>query len=415
MPVVARQRTGRGQCRVEGLACSLPALGQVADPAAEPPRPAGVAAAAGFRPKQPASELPRFAAGEVRGEGAVRRVEDMVPLVEHVAGRHAPLLACAEGGARCLHHEQRMIGDHHVGAAGLSLALLDEAAAVMRAGAVDALAAPVCEAEGAAEAEQVGEPGGQVAAGHVAIPRGCRPAGHQAEGDALRGHQRATADRFLHVEQAEIVLAPLAQHDLLRLRLGLRVEPVELLVDLALEVARVRGEPDRALVALGPEAGRRDIAEGLADSGACFRQHHVGLLFRLHRVEGRACRRGEVRLLGPGLRTVAEQVGEAPTRGRRSHRVVPRCCRRRALLPFLEPGPDGKRARVAGPAGTRRRAAAGLQRGHHRIAPGPTGAGHRARNCRCVLRTREAGRRERAEKPTGRLLQGGCLVLGALG
>ena len=320
-----------------------------------------------------------------------------------------------------------MVGDHHVRAPRLALALLDEAAAVVRARAVDALAAPVREPEGAAVAEQIGEPSGQVAAGQVAVPRRRRPTRHQAERDALRRHQRAAADRLLHVEQAEIVLAPLAQHHLLGLRLGLGVEAVQLLVDLALQVAREGGKPDRALVALGPEARRRDVAEGLADSGAGFRQHHVGLRLRLHRVECRACRGGVVGLLRPGLRAVAQQVREALARGPRGHRVVPRRCGRRALLPFLEPGPDGEGALVVGAARARRCAAAGLQRGDHRIAPGPAGARHRACDSRrvpgaCETRRRrrvpgacEIGRRQRAEQASGRGVQGGRFVLRALG
>ena len=406
VPVVAGQCARGGQGRIESLARGLPFRSQVTDPAGKPACPAGATTPAGFGPEQPASQLPRFAAGEVRGKGAVRRVEEVVPLVDHVAGRHAPLVARAEGRARRLHHEQRMIGDHHVGAPRLALALLDEAAAVVRAGAVDALAAPVREPEGAAEAEQVGEPGGQVAAGHVAVARGGRPAGHQAKGDALGRHQRAAADGFLHVEQAEVVLAPLAQHHLLGLRLGIGVEPVKLLVDLALQVARVRGEPDRALVALCPEARRRDVAQGLADARAGLRQHHVGVFLRFHRIEGRACRRGIVRLLGPGLRTVAEQVHEALARGCGRDRVVPRRRRRRALLPFLEAGPDGERTRIVVPARTRRPVPAGLQRGCHRIAPGPAGANHDARDCRCLSGTCEAGRCERAEQTSGGLLQG---------
>ena len=415
VPVGTGQRVRCLQCVVEGLARGLAVRDQVFDPAAQAARAAGIAAPPRFRPQQPASQLERLFAGEVGGEGAVRRIEEVVALVEHVAGRHAAFVAGAEGRARRLHHEQRVVGNHHVGPPRLALALLDEAAAVVGAGAVDALAPAVREAEGAAVAEQVGEPGRQVAAGDVAVPRRGRPARHEAKRDAVPRHQRAAAQCLLHVEQAEVVLAPLAQHHLLRLDLGLRVEPVELLVDLALEVAREGGEPDRALVALGPEACRRDVAEGLADPGACFGQHHVGFLLRLDGVEGGAGGRGVVRLLGPGLGALAQQVREALSCGCRCDRVVARCRRRRALLPLLEPGPDRERAPVSRAARAWRRAAAGRQRRHHRIAPEPARAGHGARDGGCLVGARKPRRCERGEEGFCRLEQGRRLVLDARG
>ena len=281
--------------------------------------------------------------------------------------------------------------------------------------AVDAFAAPVREAARAAVAEQVGEPGRQVAAGQVAVARGRRPAGHQAERDPLRRHQRAAPQRLLHVEQAEVVLAPLAQHHLLRLRPRLGVEPVELPVDLALQVAGEGGEPDRALVALRPEARRRDVAEGLADAGAGLRQHHAGMLLLVHGVEGGARSRGVVGLLGPGLGGVAEQQREPlPRRGGR-HRVVSRRWRRRALLPVLEPGPDGERARLARRPRARGRPPARRQRGEHRIAPGPAGAIHGAGDGGCLPAACEARPREGREELPGGGEQGLRLVLAGLG
>ena len=142
VPVGAGQRVRGLQRVVEGLARRIAVGDQVLDPAAQAPRAAGIAAAPRFRPEQPAPQFERLFAGEMGGEGAVRRVEEMVPLVEHVAGRHAPLVAGAEDRARRLHHEQRVVGDHHVRPPRLALALLDEAATVVGAGAVDALAAP---------------------------------------------------------------------------------------------------------------------------------------------------------------------------------------------------------------------------------------------------------------------------------
>jgi len=64
----------------------------------------------------------------------------MVPLVEHVAGRHRAVVEPAE---RRLGHDQRMVGDDEPGMARGAHVLLDKAFAEMLAGGVDAFAAPV--------------------------------------------------------------------------------------------------------------------------------------------------------------------------------------------------------------------------------------------------------------------------------
>ena len=190
-------------------------------------------------------------------------------LVEDIAQRRTGILAAERGGD----HHQGVVGDHDVGVAGLARRPLDEAFAVVGAGRIDALAAPVGQPERAAMAEQLDQPGGEIAADHVAVAAGERPARHQPQRHALDRHparapRPAPAGRILHVEKAEVVLAALAHHHLLGLDLGLRVEPVELLVDLALQVLGEGAEPHRALVAPRPQAGRRDVAQGLADAGA---------------------------------------------------------------------------------------------------------------------------------------------------
>jgi hypothetical protein len=63
-----------------------------------------------------------------------------MPLVEHVAHRHGGVVDAAPGRLR---HHQRMVGHHQLGAPGAADGVLDEAAAPVRAGGVDALAAPV--------------------------------------------------------------------------------------------------------------------------------------------------------------------------------------------------------------------------------------------------------------------------------
>jgi hypothetical protein len=78
-----------------------------------------------------------------------------------------------------------MVGDHDLGPARAADRALDEALVVVRAGGIDALAAPVGEAQRAAAADELGEPGREVAADHVAVARRRRPARHQAERDGV--------------------------------------------------------------------------------------------------------------------------------------------------------------------------------------------------------------------------------------
>ena len=134
-------------------------------------------------------------------------------LVEHVAQRPRGVVEAAH---RRLHHHQRMVGDHDVGLARAADGAFDEALPVVRAGRVDAFAAPVGEPRDAAAAEQVEQPGRQVAADHVAVAAVERPARQQAEADGVLGRQAGAHHRLLEVQQAEIVLAALADHHLAR-------------------------------------------------------------------------------------------------------------------------------------------------------------------------------------------------------
>ena len=165
-----------------------------------------------------------------------------------------------------------------------------------------------------ARPDHVGEPAGQVAADHVAVARGADPARHDAErGCVVRPHRQAR-HRLLEIQQAEIVLAPLAQHHAARLDLGIGIEPVELAGDLVLEVAGEGRDPHRALVLLGPDARGRDIAQGLADPGAGLGEDDLRLALALARAEGGADRGGVVRLLRPRLGARAQELREAAAR-----------------------------------------------------------------------------------------------------
>ena len=93
-----------------------------------------------------------------------------------------------------------------------ALGALDEAAAVMRAAGIDAFAAAVGERGRAGAAEQARQPAGQIAADHVAVLGVGRPAPDQLGEDRRAPGERAL-QRVFEVEQAEVILASLADDD----------------------------------------------------------------------------------------------------------------------------------------------------------------------------------------------------------
>ena len=103
------------------------------------PQAAGAGPAA-LRAPQPAAEFRRLAPRQRRRERAVGGIEHVVALVEHVPGRHGVVVQPAPGR---LGHHQRMVRDHQFGGAGAADRVFDEAAAPVRAGGMDALAAAV--------------------------------------------------------------------------------------------------------------------------------------------------------------------------------------------------------------------------------------------------------------------------------
>ena len=182
-----RLPVGRGQAlgEIEQAAQRRLRLGvlaqKVADAAFEA---AGAAAAPSLGAQKPAPQVGGFDAAQMRAERAVGGVEQVMALVEHVAQRPRGVV---EPAHRRLDHHQRVVGDHDVGLAGAADGAFDEAFAVMLAGRIDALAAPVGQPRDAAAAHQVEQPGRQVAADHVAVAAGQRPARQQAEADGVLG------------------------------------------------------------------------------------------------------------------------------------------------------------------------------------------------------------------------------------
>ncbi len=85
---------GQGAGRFRDVAHQVHGAGivedQVLDPAPQAACARGTAAA--FAAEQPAAQIGRLLPGQVRGEGAVDRLEQVMALVEHVAGRQALIL-----------------------------------------------------------------------------------------------------------------------------------------------------------------------------------------------------------------------------------------------------------------------------------------------------------------------------------
>ncbi|MBS1240551.1 MAG: hypothetical protein H6R45_1257 [Proteobacteria bacterium] len=131
----------------------------------------------------------------------------MVPLIEDdPAGRVRP-------PARSIDHHQRMIGDNQVSLPPRPLRSLDEALPIVGTAGINAFAPAIGERSGARTAKQARQPTRQVASDHVAILGIGRPAPYQ-----LRKHCRPPGECALHrifqIEQAQVILPPLADDDL---------------------------------------------------------------------------------------------------------------------------------------------------------------------------------------------------------
>ncbi len=90
----------------------------------------------------------------------------MVALVEYVARRHGVVV---QSSPCRLGHHQGVVGDHQFSGAGAADGVLDEAAAPVRAGGMNALAAAVGQRGDQTAAMQFRQPAGQVAALDVAV------------------------------------------------------------------------------------------------------------------------------------------------------------------------------------------------------------------------------------------------------
>ena len=299
-----------------------------------------------------------------------------MPLVEHQTPGGETGIAVAGGEGQ----DQRMVGDRQIGVAGAPRRAFDEAAAPVAAGRMHAFAAPVGERGEPPAAGDPGEPAGEVSPRQVAVAGAGDPARDQPVADAGRAHagQGAVAEprrRVLEIEEAEIVLAALADDDLAALVVDARVEAIQFAVDLPLQVAGVGGDPHRAFVFLHPDAGGREVAQSLAHARPGFGEDDPRPLALGARTEGGADGGGVVGLLRPGFRRGAEQGGEPGARFRRLDGFVTRFGRRRSVGPFRQAVPDLEASAVGGRAESaqRRRAPAPAMRRHPRADGGGGG------------------------------------------
>ena len=167
---------------------------QILDALLQAACPAGASA---LGADQPAPQFHRLDRRQMRGEGTVRRIEHMMSLVEHIAGRQCAIVDPAK---RRLDHHQRMVGDNDFRPARPAHGFLDVAFGIMRAGGIDALATPVRQPDRAPPSEQIRQPGREITALHVPVPRHLRPARHQAQRGAELRHGRQGVHRLFQIE-----------------------------------------------------------------------------------------------------------------------------------------------------------------------------------------------------------------------
>ncbi len=274
------QRLGGAHRGVHLFQHGLIGSGNILQPLGQPPRTGACA----LRPQQPAPQLRHHRAGQLYGKSTVRRIKNMMPLIKHIARRHVIIV---QPTPYRLRHHQRMVGDHEVRLPRIPHHALNDAGGEMRASRMDALPPPVGYGAEQIVPEQFREPARQIAAEQITIGARHRPARDQPQRHGIALH----AGGILEIQQAKIILPPLAQH-----HLGAARQARGLLLDLPLQMPRIGGNPYRALVLLRPQAGGGQIPHRLARAGPGLGQHHMRAAFRQTRLKRRRHRRGIIRL-----------------------------------------------------------------------------------------------------------------------
>ncbi|MNK72777.1 hypothetical protein D3C87_922610 [compost metagenome] len=417
---LARQGGGGAHGVLQGLGGGLVVGAQVAQTLFQP----APATAAPFRAAYPAAQLGGFLTRKGGGEGAVGGVEEVVALVEDDAfqrRRLAVLLLAArragavEGG---LGHDQGVVGHDQIGPAAGANGLLDEAQTIVGTGGVDAFAAPVDQVGRAGlmaggGGEQAGQPAGIVAPRHVAVAAVRGPAAGQPHADQVAVAQLSRLHHVLKIEQAKVVFTALAHHRLLA-ALGL-VGPqgAAFAVDLALQGAGIGRDPGRARIALGPQAGGGQIAQGLAGAGAGLGQQDARAALLVAGGKGVGGLGGVVGLGGAGLVQTRglKQFVQTDAGAFRIDGGRPGLTARGLVLPLLKTGPDVQTRAALAPVAQ----GSGLKRGQHPRAPGPARPVQGRGQGEGVLAPRIGGVGQFVEQVGGGVAQGLGLRLGPLG
>ena len=249
-PAIAGENAGGDQSLDQCFGARFIAFDEIADAALQA---SGARAPAGLGADDPTPQFAPFLARQAHRKGAVGGIQQMVALVEDIAGRHGCIVEPAERG---LCHHQRVVGDDDARLPRLADVLFDETAAKMRAGRMDALAAPIGEPIDPAAPDEFGEPAREIARHQVAGPASRRSTGRSARdaGRPSRPAHRGVAPRPRNSAGRENSPAPCGSRRG-GVCTGIGVEPVEFAGDLGLQVAGIGRNPHRAPVLLGPKAG----------------------------------------------------------------------------------------------------------------------------------------------------------------
>ena len=261
---------------------------------------------------------------------------------------------------------------------------LDEAAAVMRAGGINALAALVGEAQrigcdaaalavNAQVAEQGQYPGREIAAHHVAVAGKARPPRNECrQKRSARVDGGQAAEDFLHVEEADVILAALADDDAGAALVRIGHQPRGFLIQLPLEIFGIGRDPDGGVVLFGPQVSGRQIAQRLAEARSRFGEEDIVLLLLL---AGQKSEGGSARIIFLGLAVLgvsSQNLAQEFLRFRRADGVLTAGAASLVLVPFLHPVPGVESGGESADIELR----VGLEEDLHRgLGPGPFGAG----------------------------------------
>ncbi len=134
----------------------------------------------------------------------------------------------------CLHHHQRVIGNHNISAFCGADRFFHKTTIVMRTGRMDTFAPPIGKACRLCPPKQVHQPCWKTCASQVAIIAGTRPSRHQPKNRRIAGAPRHLRQRLFQIQQTEVIFPTLANHDLAGTCCRIRVKPTEFICDLVL-------------------------------------------------------------------------------------------------------------------------------------------------------------------------------------